>query len=172
MSSNKDFEIPFEGLKLGKHNYEFKITDTFFEELTYSIIEGADVDVAFTLEKKETMLIGEFSIKGIVRKTCDRCTDLMEFPIEIEHKLVYKFDNEMSDDENLINIPSSDHSINIAGMIYELMTVAIPSRTIHEEGECNEEMLSLLKKYVNSEEKDYPNKGNTDPRWDALKNLN
>lgn len=175
MSSNKEFEILFEGLKNGEHQFEFKITDAFFEELTYSIIEGADVDVKFTLTKRETMLIGVFEMDGFVSTACDRCTDTLAIPVQVSHQLVYKFDNELSDNEDLINIPSNAHSFNIAEDIYELLTVALPNRVVHKDGECNQEMLKLIDKYVSSSENDdIKNDGDddTDPRWDALKNMN
>jgi len=48
--------------------------------------------------------------------------------------------------------------------IYELITVSLPSRLVHPKGECNEEMMELLSKYMpqkseNSEEED-------DDDWD------
>jgi len=51
----------------------------------------------------------------------------------------------------------------------------LPSRTVHKEDDCNEEMLDLIDKYVDSSEPDENDSSegdNTDPRWDALKDLN
>lgn len=176
MASNKEFIIPFEGLKNGKHSFEFNITSAFFEELAYSIIQGGDVKVDFLLNKKDTMLIGDFEMSGTVQKSCDRCTDLMDIPVEVSHRVIYKFGEEESADENLIVLPISAFTIDIASTLYELLTVALPSRTVHKEDECNEEMLDLIDKYVDSSEPDEDDsdddEDDTDPRWDALKNLN
>ncbi len=175
MASSKEFIIPFEGLKNGKHLFEFEITTAFFEELAYSIIQGGDVKVKFYLNKKDSMLIGDFEMSGTVQKTCDRCTELMDVPVEVSHKIIYKFGEEESVDENLIVLPESAFTIDVASTIYELLTVALPSRTVHEEDECNEEMLDLIDKYVDSSEQDEDDsdeEDDTDPRWDALRNLN
>lgn len=174
MSSNKKFIIPFEGLKNGKHSFKFEITTEFFEELAYSIIQGGDVKVDFQLNKKDTMLIGDFEMSGTVQKSCDRCTDSMDIPLEVSHQIIYKFGEEESVDENLIVLPISAFTIDIASTLYELLTVALPQRTVHEEDECNEEMLDLLDKYVDSSEsyEDDSDEEDTDPRWDSLRNLN
>ena len=172
MSSNSEFIIPFEGLKRGKHKFKFCITDAFFEGLTYSIIQGGDIKVDFVLDKKETMMIGQFEMEGTIQKPCDRCTELMDTSISVSHQIIYKISEDESEDENLIVLPMSAFEIDLSSSIYELLTVALPSRTIHNEDECNEEMLDLLDKYIDpsgnnndSEEED------NDPRWNQLKDL-
>ena len=35
MRSNDDFNIEFAGLKLGHHNFEFDISETFFDDYNY-----------------------------------------------------------------------------------------------------------------------------------------
>ncbi|MDX1650938.1 MAG: DUF177 domain-containing protein [Brumimicrobium sp.] len=175
MSSNKIYRIPFEGLKTGKHTFEFEISNEFFEELEYSIIRQGDLKAVFTLDKKENMMVGDVIITGTVTTACDRCTDPVENHIETQHQLVFKFSDEPSDDEDLITLPSNVFAIDTSPIFYELMTVSLPSRTVHEENSCNEEMLRLIKEYTGSakQTKASEKKMNTgDPRWDALKNLN
>lgn len=171
MSSNSEFIIPFEGLKRGKHRFEFHITDTFFEGLTYSIIQGGDIKVDFVLDKKETMMVAQFEMEGTVQKACDRCTELMDNQVSVSHQIIYKFGEEESEDENLIVLPISAFEIDLSTSIYELLTVALPSRTIHNEDECNEEMLDLLDKYVDTSTDNDTEDNNNDPRWNKLKNL-
>jgi len=175
MGSNRDFEIPFEGLNVGKHVFEFEITDAFFEELEYSIIQKGHVKVDFILEKKETMMVGNIKMLGQVEKECDRCTEPLTVSVDIEHSVVFKFSEEPSEDEDLITLASNEFKINAASILYELLTVELPSRTVHAENECNEEMLDLLEEYTGFTEEDdtAEDEGeDNDPRWDALKNLN
>lgn len=172
MSSNDEFIIPFEGLKIGKHKFKFHIKDTFFEGLTYSIIQGGDVQVDFVLDKKETMMVAHFEMDGTVQKPCDRCNELMDNKVNIDHQIIYKFGEETSGDENLIVLPLSAFEIDLSSNIYELLTVALPSRTVHNEDECNEEMLGLLDKYVDSSlEQNDNEEDEMDPRWNQLKKL-
>tara|TARA_B100000508_G_scaffold141092_1_gene146402 strand:+ start:61311 stop:61820 length:510 start_codon:yes stop_codon:yes gene_type:complete len=169
MSVDKEFIIPFEGLKVGKHPYSYKITDSFFEDLEYSLIKQGEISVEMVLEKKETMMTADIQMDGFVWSTCDRCTEPMKADIQFEHSLVFKFGEEISEDENLVMVSPNEFKLNMAPHFYELITVELPNKIIHDEGDCNEEMLDLLDKYSgpdNDEDDDI------DPRWKALKNLN
>lgn len=46
------FEIPFVGLKVGVHEFDFEIDDKFFESLPYSLIERGSLKAFLSLEKK------------------------------------------------------------------------------------------------------------------------
>ena len=109
----------------------------------------------------------------------------MDVEINGAYQLIYKFDTKPSDDESLIIIYPEEYEIDIQENILELITVSLPSRTVHNEGECNEKMISLLNEYImvsndadlndvelakgteeENEEDEY-----IDPRWKALKDL-
>lgn len=176
VKSNKDYKIPFVGLKIGVHEYEFKITNSFFEMFEYSLIQKGEVDVNFRLEKKETMMIGDFSIEGNVEMECDRCTDPIEVTVNGNYQLIYKFDTKESEDETLFTVYPEDFEIDIQDSILEFILVSLPSRVVHDEGKCNEEMLDLLSEYVmisteESVEDEEDDNEEIDPRWSALKGL-
>ncbi len=168
-SNDKDFVIPFVGLKPGNHTFEFDIADAFFESVEYSIIEKGSVKVRLDLEKKETMMIGEFTIDGMVDTSCDRCNDPVQVPIKGEYRTIFAFDDQPSNDENLMVIFPEEFELHLKDHLHELITVSLPSRTIHEEGDCNEEMIDLLDEYTGTYEE--TNENETDPRWDQLKKL-
>ena len=172
--------IPFTGLKLGKHIFEFVLLDEFFESFEYSIVEGGKVQVEFELEKKETMMIGTFDVEGSVKAACDRCNDPCDVHVSGSYKIYYKFDNEPSDDETLVIVYPDEVEIDISDQLLEFVTVSLPARVLHEDEEdCNEEMIDLLDDYVingdDFDEKessvDSENNETMDPRWDALKGL-
>jgi uncharacterized metal-binding protein YceD (DUF177 family) len=164
------FEIPFVGLKIGVHEFEFDIDNTFFESLPYSLIEKGSLKAWLSLEKKETMLIASFDIDGTVETECSRCNEPMDVEVFGEMEIIYKFGHEAVEDENLIVISPDSYEIDITQPIYELITVSLPSRPVHDEGECDEEMVKLIEKFQSTENN--KNDDDTDPRWSALKNLN
>ncbi len=197
-SDDNQFIIPFVGLKQGKHEFTFDITDAFFETFEYSIIQKGDVHINFMLDKKDTMMVGEFQLEGRVKTACDRCNDSIEISIEGEFKLVYKFANEDEEDESIIVIFPEEFEINIKNTLLEFMNVLLPSRSVHDEGECNKEMLDYLNEYIvnplDEDEDDFddedfddideedeeieediddeePNDGPIDPRWETLRKL-
>ncbi len=162
------------------HSYKFDITDTFFDFFEYSIIHKGKVSVDLQLEKKETMLVGDYKIGGIVQTECDRCNDPVDVKVEGEYQLVYKFDTKPSDDESLVIVYPEVFEIDVKENILELITVSLPSRAVHEEGGCNEEMMDLLSEYVlisndeveeTSEEAVSDEEEYIDPRWSALNKL-
>lgn len=184
MKLNRDYIIPFVGLKIGAHKFDFNITDTFFDNYEYSIIRKGNVNVELILDKKETMLIGDYTISGVVQSECDRCTDPVEVAVRGTYQLVYKFDTEPCDDESLIILYPEEFELDVANNILELIMVSLPLRSVHDEGECNKEMIAQLKEYVLVEEKfdaedeadfsDYledDDQDEVDPRWAVLKGL-
>ncbi len=183
MKESKAYIIPFVGLKDGKHTFNFNLTDSFFEIFEYSIVQKGRVKVELLFEKKETMMIGNFTIQGVVETTCDRCNDVMDVEIEGEYQLIYKFDNKETDDESLIIVYPEEYEIDIKDALLELISVSIPTLHKHPKGECNKEMISILDEYLlisddelyeeneSSEEKNNEEEQEIDPRWKALKNL-
>jgi uncharacterized protein len=173
MKKKSDFTIPFAGLKLGHHTYEFEVDDTFFEELEYSLIKKGSISVSIDLEKKETMLILNFTLAGTVEVECNLCTDPMNQQIDASYPLIYKFGLEDLEDDSIIVIHPDSYQIDVQHPIYEFLTISLPIRTVHAEGECNQEMLETMNKYLASTNKEEDNiDDEIDPRWSALKNLN
>lgn len=172
MKSLKTYAIPFTGLKLGKHEFDYVITDAFFDEFEYSLVKKASLQCKVALEKQETMLILDFDIKGTITLTCDKCLAEYPQPVEVKEQQIAKFSEEpVDEDEEIIALTKNDHEINIAGLIYEYINVAVPFiATCGDEGKtpyCDKDMLDRLQKFSGSDEQHEQ----TDPRWDALKNI-
>ncbi|RWY52391.1 YceD family protein [Mucilaginibacter gilvus] len=172
MKSLRTYAIPFTGLKLGKHLFEYEIGEGFFNEFEYSLVKKASLHCNLELDKEETMLILNFDITGTVTATCDKCLSEYQQPIDIEEQQIARFsEEEMGEDDEIITLGKNDHEIDIAGLIYEYVTVAMPFVALcSNQGDgkqCDEEMLDSLNKLsVNEEQTE-----KIDPRWDALKKL-
>ena len=175
--STNEFIIPFVGLKIGTHRYEFNIDKSFFEGVEDTLIEDAHVLIELAFEKKETMMIAEFSLSGTVATPCDRCNDPMEVNIHGDYRIVYKFGTEVSEDENLIILHPETFELDLSAPIYELLVISLPARKIHPEGECNEEVMDLYNKYIvnanepeddewDDEDEDWEENEDNDEDWD------
>lgn len=178
----RDLTIRFSGLKEGLHNFHFEIGNEFFEQLDYSDIKGADLQVDVQFEKRTTMLIVNFDIKGKVMVMCDKCTDDFMLGIGSNEELIYKFGEGISDDEKIAFIPENEIEIDLTQPIYELTAIAIPSKRVHPEGKCNQEMLEAMDGYLMVEADEATKTSETsdeepidddsiDPRWAELKKL-
>lgn len=165
--SKNEFIIPFIGLKIGTHEFDFSVSDEFFEGIEYSVVERGRVDFHIVFEKKETMMIADFELNGTVETQCDRCGDELSMPINGSYQLIFKFGDDESEDETLVVLPSEAYRIDLRPHFHEFITVSLPSRMIHEEGDCNEEMEDLIDEYSAHSEEDEE----LDPRWSELNKL-
>jgi len=170
----RTYAIPFTGLKLGKHEFDYVITDSFFDEFEYSLVKKANVACKVVLEKQETMLILDFHLTGEIQLACDKC--LADYPqlVDITEQQIAKFSDEpIDEDEEVMTLTKNDHEINIAGLIYEYLNVAVPFIAICDNpGEtpyCDKDMLDRLKKLAGGDEQEPEQQ--PDPRWEALKKI-
>ena len=170
MKSLKNYSIPYTGLALGRHTFEYDIRDAFFDEFEYSLVKKADMKCRVELEKQETMMILDFNITGTIDATCDRC--LAQYPqvVDIKEQQIAKFsDEEVAEDDEIISLGKSEHEIMLAGLIYEYINVAVPFILVcNNEGNtqyCDKDMLAELSKLKENNEQTE----SIDPRWDALK---
>ncbi len=176
MNNLKQFSIVFTGLKIGKHQFEYKIEKSFFDEFDYSPIKIGELNVDLAFNKQETMFVLDFLIKGNVRLTCDRCNDEFDYPIHSDEKLIFKLgEEEFENSDDVIVLTHQEHQINVASYIYEFIVLSIPFVHIHpdlENGDsgCNKEALAILKKLSIDEKASNP-EVIEDPRWEALKKL-
>ncbi|RFZ82868.1 DUF177 domain-containing protein [Mucilaginibacter terrenus] len=173
MKSLKTYAIPFTGLKLGKHVFEYDVKDDFFQEFEYSLVKKADLKCVVELEKQETMIILDFDIEGTIGVTCDKCLSDFPQPLKVQEQQIARFsDEEVAEDDEIITLGKNDHEINVASLIYEYVTVAVPFiNTCGDEGNtpyCDKDMLDKLAKLSANDEQTEQ----ADPRWEALKNLN
>ncbi|XLS29116.1 YceD family protein [Flavobacteriaceae bacterium M23B6Z8] len=173
MKKLKEFDIPFVGLKQGKHQFNYHIDNKFFEDLEYNEFNAADLKVQLTLDKKSTLLELLIEAKGTVNIPCDLTSEPYDQIIEANLELVVKFGEEYNDEmEDILIIPHGEFQINVAQYIYEMIILAVPAKRVHpgiEDGTLDSDILKKLEELKPQTEK--KNENETDPRWDSLKKL-
>ncbi len=173
MMKQKEFNIPFSGLKQGKHNFEYKIDNAFFESFGYDEFNAANMALNVALTKMSTMLEFEMEAIGTVNLDCDLTSEPYEQPISAQLELVVKFGDEYNDeDDDILIVPHGAHQVNIAQYIYEMLVLAVPLKRIHPgvlDGSLQSEALKRLEELQPKET--IENKKENDPRWDELKKL-
>ncbi|MFK8039445.1 MAG: DUF177 domain-containing protein [Crocinitomicaceae bacterium] len=143
-----DFLINFTSLKEDQHIFNYKIDDSFFEQIEYSAITAGTLEVELTLDKKSTLMNAEFHIKGKVTVMCDRCTDNFEQSIDTKNELIYKFGSEAIDDESVVIVLPREFQINVQHPIYEFTFTNLPLKKLHPKGQCNLDMLKIMDQYL------------------------
>ncbi len=183
MKVTNEFLIPFIGLKLGKHQFEYQISKAFFEHFDFDEFESANIKVNIVLEKKNTMLELNFKHSGTINVPCDLTSEDFDLPIKGNLKLVVRFGETFNDEnEDLLILPIGEHQIDVAQYIYEMVVLSIPLKKTHpgiKDGTLKTKALSKLKEISVTEQTQEKNvqeeteikTENTDPRWDKLKTL-
>ncbi|MFK7060304.1 DUF177 domain-containing protein [Flavobacterium oreochromis] len=168
MRVTNEYLIPYIGLKIGKHQFEYLISKAFFDYFQYDEFDSVDIKVSLVLEKQSNMLELNFKHKGTVNVLCDVTGEPFDLPVKGKLKLIVRF-GEVYNDENeeLLILPFGEHQIDIAQYIYEMIVLSIPFKRVSpqalEEEDAFEETEIAEEQDIKEEE--------IDPRWAALKKL-
>lgn len=166
------YVIPFAGLKEGRHEFEFDVEDSFFDQFDSSEIKKGKLTVNVILEKNPRILEMSFFITGIVKSICDRCLDELNLSLQYQGKLFFKFGEESYElTDEIIMLSPSEHKIDISQYIYEFIHLALPYRRIHEDingiSGCNSGMIQKLDLLTNNE----TSEKNNNSTWEKLKEI-
>jgi len=174
MKKYKEFMVPFSGLKLGKHEFNFEINNTFFESFEYNEFNDAAIDLEVSLNKSSTILELVMTANGTVNVYCDVTNEAYNQPINAYLDLVVKFGDEFNDDnDEILILPHGDFQVDISHYVYEMLVLAVPLKKVHPgvlDGTLESEALKKLDELHPKEIKESKDK-ETDPRWDSLKKL-
>ena len=176
MNKTKEYLIPFIGLKLGKHHFEYQVSNAFFEVFDYHEFQNSEIKVNVVLEKKSTMLELSFKHKGTVNVPCDMTSEDFDLPIKGKMNLIVRFGEAFNNEnEELLILPHGEFEIDIAQYIYEMIVLSVPLRRVHpgiKDGSLKTEALDKLNELtVKEQKKENKEEENIDPRWDKLKQL-
>ena len=178
MRDLKEFTIPFVGLKLGEHHFDFTIDNTFFEHFEYDEFNGATISLDVLLDKKTTFMEFTLTYAGNVNVNCDVTNETYNESVAGSYHFIVKFGDDFNDEnEDLLLIPQGSYEVNIQQFIYESVILNLPSRRIHpgiEDGTLQSDILDKLEELspkASKEDTEEPQQGPTDPRWDSLKKL-
>lgn len=176
MKQLNEFLIPFIGLKLGKHPFEYQINNEFFDNFDYSDFESSTIKVNAVLEKKANFMELSLKHKGTVLVPCDTTGEMFDLAIKGKIKIVVQFgDLFNNDNEELLILPHGEYQIDISQFIYEMIVLSIPLRRVHpgiKAGTLESDVLIKLDELKVKKvkvKKDITE--STDPRWDKLKQL-
>lgn len=175
MKALKSYTIPFVGLKVGEHHFDYQIDNTFFQHFEYDEFNAVDIKIDLKFEKKATLMELYFSAVGSVNVNCDISDEPYNQAVNDDFKLVVKFGDEYNNEnEEILIVSHGEYEVNVAQYIYELIILAVPIKRIHpgiEDGTLQSDILSKLEELSPSEDHKVKTSGDIDPRWNNLKKL-
>ncbi len=155
MSSRREFEIAFVGLKPGIHEFNYSIDDKFFAEYGTQDFSNCTATVKLTLDKNNGFLQLKFDVDGKADVVCDKCSNDLRKILWDEFNIIVKLVdnpevmNNQEEDPDIYYIARNESHIKIADWIYEFVTLSIPMQRMCSEEEfggalCNKEVLKKL----------------------------
>jgi uncharacterized metal-binding protein YceD (DUF177 family) len=169
MGHRRDFEIAFVGLKPGSHEFDFDITDRFFESFQQQDFRHCKAKVKLTLEKNNGFMMLRFEIGGSLEVTCDRCNGQLPLDLWDEFRMTVKMVEEpevmnmQEDDPDVYYIGRGESHLDVANWIYEFINLSIPMQKScgfekMNGPHCNPSALDALKKMKpdDTEKRDNP----------------
>ena len=167
-------QLPSDGL-----TYRYELSDSFFEAIEATLVKSGNVIVDLKVNETAGTFMFDFKIEGVVQVPCDRCLENVNVTIRTENELKVKLGDSFVDDGDMVVVEEDDAELNVAWYIYEFIALQIPLVHVHEDGQCNEEMINALKQHLVNVSQNVDGEaettekveGVTDPRWNELKKI-
>ena len=170
---NDKFIIPLNGLAAGETRFFWQAGKEFFDSFENSEILDAHLDADVSVEKSGRYIGVDCDVRGEVTVECDRCLDELDMPIDVEIRLSVKYGSEESSEDpqqgerEVIFIPETDAEMDMSQIIYDYVCLSLPMQRMHDEGECNPE---VMKRYGAPEETEVSQEEGVSP-FSALKGM-
>lgn len=122
------------------------LSDNFFKNLEQEEVLGGDLCVVLSVSEIVSEIFKlHVDVGGVVRVQCDRCLEEVEFEVHTNDCLTIRPKGEESTtDENVRILPSKTTVYDVAWDIYEQVVLSLPIQRVHEDGQCDAEMLLHL----------------------------
>lgn len=169
------YRIHILGLSINIHHFTFEVGDEFFKKYDTGLLSEGTFTVNVTLDKRETFLEADFSIKGSAKLICDRSLDPFDYPVDIKPKIIFKYGDEDKEiSEDVVMIHYGTETLELGQYIYEFIALAIPMKKLHPrfQNEIDEESNEEGTIVYSSEKEVKKDDQEIDPRWEKLKKLN
>jgi len=140
MSEKDHYIIDLKRLPVGRHEFDITLDDAFFKSLEKTEILGGQVEGKATLNLREEDYQLNIAVRGTVFVVCDRCLDPMPLEIDDEQEIF----SEDEEDEETVHRKSSNRTLDLSWLAYEIVSINIPLVHSHQPGECNTQMELLL----------------------------
>lgn len=177
MRDKAEFEIPYTGLGLGQHAFDFRLDEAFFQTFDPEGLVDADITAETVLDRFDEMMHYDVRVTGTVQAACDRCNAPMTVDIECRTRYVIQFgsDTHKTDDDILVLGPQ-EHLLDVREFLYETTMLGMPLRRVHGNiDDCDPQVVQWLTGSVDhapdEEVQEEKKENDIDPRWAALKGL-
>ncbi len=162
------FDIPFAGLSMGMHQFDYELDESFFKEFEETGYKRVRIHVDLDFNKSKSVFTLSFKFSGYINKECDRCLDQVKVGINENHVMLVRLDDDPGLDDqidDIIVLGRTNFKLNIAQHLYDYVSLKLPMRSVHKDGECNPEIDKIINREADNK------LTLDDPRWNKLKDI-
>ncbi|MBO4489567.1 MAG: DUF177 domain-containing protein [Bacteroidales bacterium] len=172
----EDFKLRLAGVEDGNYSFSVCCNKEFFELAEIEEVLDGQLDLRIEMVRHEKLVTLSFHFDGEVTMTCDRCLLPVNVPMSFASNLIVKLvpmveEGENDDDDDIWVMDENTYELDVFHYVYETILLALPHKVLHEDDPngnptCDPSVMAILDNMSSSK-----NEEETDPRWDALKNL-
>ena len=170
MCSIEQFRIDLKALPQGVSTYQYRLNDEYFKAIDAPDVERGELSCCLSVDRTEDFFELNFHTEGVIHIPCDICLDDMDQSIETDNRLVVKFGEDYSEDDDLVTVAENEGILDVSWFIYEFIALEIPIKHVHAPGKCNPAMIEKLIE-LSAARSGEEEENTIDPRWAALMNL-
>ena len=131
---------------------------SFFEAYENDTVSDADLDVSAVVTKEHGRMALDLSITGNVTVKCDRCLADLTVPVDIQVPFSVMFSSYAADADadgdgadEVILLDSDSADIDLSQIIYDYVSLSLPIKKVHPDGQCDPVMMEKLKDILKTE---------------------
>ena len=162
----KDWFLDLNALPNDCVTADYTLGDDFWALFENSLVPKGNVKAHAQIERKSKYFELQIDVQGHVWVPCDRCLDDVDVEINRQDDFIVKLADEDDYGEDMIYINKADGMLDLATLFYEAAALSLPVVVTHPEGECNKQMLEILKQHEPHKDEE-----TIDPRWEKLKDI-
>ena len=147
MCSIEQFRIDLKALPQGVSTYQYRLNDEYFKAIDAPDVERGELSCCLSVDRTEDFFELNFHTEGVIHIPCDICLDDMDQSIETDNRLVVKFGEDYSEDDDLVTVAENEGILDVSWFIYEFIALNIPIKHVHAPGKCNPAMIEMLKEH-------------------------
>jgi uncharacterized metal-binding protein YceD (DUF177 family) len=162
-----DFNIDLNRIKGDSETFNFEINNVFFELKNQSLYNQGEISVELKVEKLNNTVTFDYTIKGKLASSCERCLRDIHLKVDVSEKDVYKIIYTEQLENMDYTISASHPVVNVYDSIYDFICLSLPFRKL-----CVNSIEQLENCEINLESKDESeNDDFIDDRWKVLNKL-
>ena len=108
MCNIESFKIDLKALPQGVSTLEFKLDDAYFKAIDAPDVQSGELLSSLSISRTDDFFELNFHTEGIVHIPCDICLDDMEQSIETDDRLVVRFGEDYSEEDDLVIVAENE----------------------------------------------------------------